>query len=43
MENLKTLEQLETGRKIILFSSAWCGDCIVLSQYVDLILEKYLN
>jgi thiol-disulfide isomerase/thioredoxin len=41
MKKLENLEQLETGRKILLFTTDWCGDCIVLKGYINNVVEAY--
>lgn len=41
MQTIKSIEELEKGKLIVVFSTKWCPDCIKLSQYIDLIVDKY--
>lgn len=41
MRKLDNLEQIETGNAILLFSTQWCGDCIVLSNYIEDVVKRY--
>ncbi len=41
MQTLKSIEDLETGKIIVVFSTDWCPDCVVLKQYLQLIVDKY--
>ncbi len=43
MQTLKSIEELETGKLIVVFSTDWCPDCVVLKQYLHLVVEKYQN
>lgn len=41
MNVLDSLESLEKGNVVLLFTADWCGDCIVLSMYIDDIVKQY--
>ncbi len=41
MQTLNSIEELETGKLIVVFSTDWCPDCVQLKQYIDLIVQKY--
>ncbi len=43
MQKLKSLIELEKGKNIMVFSTDWCGDCVALKQYINLIVDKYKN
>ncbi|MGL5021654.1 MAG: thioredoxin family protein [Mycoplasmatales bacterium] len=41
MKTLDNIEQIQKGKAIIVFSSDWCSDCIVLKQYINEVVQKY--
>ena len=43
MKTLDNIEQTQKGKVVIVFSSDWCSDCIVLKQYIDQVVEKYCD
>lgn len=41
MHNFENIESLETGKIILVFSTDWCPDCVVLKQFLPLVVERY--
>ena len=45
MEIIKTLEQFDqvtsSGKHIVVFSAAWCGDCMFIKPHLPAIEEKF--
>lgn len=33
-------DSLNTGKKILVFTTDWCGDCIVLKGYIDEVIAE---
>lgn len=45
MKNIEELKEKEIheNKKILLFSTEWCGDCITLRMYIDEVIEENKN
>ncbi len=41
MKILENIDSIQKGNVILLFTTDWCGDCIILSFYIDNVVEKY--
>lgn len=42
---MKNIEQvkIDEGRVILVFSTEWCPDCMVLKQYIDQVVAENVN
>ncbi|MGL4589810.1 MAG: thioredoxin family protein [Mycoplasmatales bacterium] len=41
MQNYTAEIDLNQGNIILMFSGAWCGDCIVVSMFIDQVVEQH--